>query len=64
MSPLFIVLLVFFVVVMAVWMLSLLGAMPNAPTYSPWLAFFACLILGIVVFLLGTGAIVIERVRV
>ena len=55
MSPLLIVLLVFFTVIMAVWLLALLGAIPNAAGVSPWLAFFACLILGIVVFLLGTG---------
>lgn len=46
-----IVLLVCFVVVMMVWLLSLLGTFPNAGQYSPWLAFFACLILGVVVFL-------------
>lgn len=59
----FVVLLVMFVVVMMVWLLSLLGAIPNAPNYSPWLAFFACLLLGIVVFLVGSGVIVVERIR-
>ena len=60
MSALFIVLLVFFTVVMVVWLLSLLGASPNVAHYSPWLAWFACLILGVVVFLLGSGAVVVR----
>jgi hypothetical protein len=57
-----IVLLVVFVVVMLLWFLSLMGA--TNPTYSwavtasPWLAFFSCLILGIVVFLTGSGVVV------
>ena len=55
---LLIILVVMFTLVMFLWLLSLLGAVPNAPSYSPWLAFFSCLILGIVVFLLGTGVIV------
>ncbi len=46
-----IVLLVCFVVVMLLWGLSLLGAVPGEGKYPPWLAFFACLILGAVVFL-------------
>ena len=53
---LLIVLLVFFTVIMVVWLLSLLGAIPGGQTHSPWLAFFACLVLGIVVFLTGSGA--------
>lgn len=53
---LLIVLLVCFVVIMLVWGLLALGAIPNGPTYSPWLAFFACLILGIVVFIIGSGS--------
>lgn len=55
-----IVLLVLFVMTMFLWLLSLLGAVPNAPGYQPWLAFFACAILGAVVFLIGTGAIVVK----
>lgn len=58
---LLIVLIVMFVMTMFLWLLSLLGAVPNAPSYSPWLAFFACLILGIVVFLVGSGVIVVAR---
>ncbi len=41
------ILLVLWVVVMAVWGLALLGAIPNAQSASPWLAFCACLILGL-----------------
>ena len=63
MSSLLIVLLVFFTVIMAVWLLALLGAIPNAAGVSPWLAFFAALILGIVVFLLGTGRFTDEPSR-
>lgn len=44
------VLLVLFVMVIFLWLLGLLGAIPGAATYSPWLAFFGVLILGIVVF--------------
>ncbi len=58
---LLIVLLVMFVIVMFLWLLSMLGAIPNAPTYSPWLGWFACMILGVVVFLVGSGVIVVER---
>lgn len=57
-----IVLLVCFVVIMLLWGLSLLGAIPNAPAASPWLAFFCCLILGIMVFLVGSGAVIREQV--
>lgn len=60
---LLIVLTVMFVMVMFLWLLAMLGAQPNSPSYSPWLGWFACLILGIVVFLLGSGVIVIERLR-
>ena len=54
---LLIVLLVLFTVVMAVWLLAMLNPSPGVAPYSPWLAFFACLILGVVVFLTGTGVI-------
>lgn len=54
---LLIVLIVCFTLVMFLWLLAMLGAVPNAPSYSPWLAWFACLILGVVVFLLGSGAV-------
>jgi hypothetical protein len=57
-----IVLLVVFVVILLLWFLSLMGATnpatPWAATASPWLAFFACLILGIVVFITGSGVVV------
>jgi len=56
----FTVLLVCFIMVMFLWLLSLLGAVPNAPNYSPWLAFFACLFLGMVVFLSGSGIVVLR----
>jgi hypothetical protein len=46
-----IVLLVLFTVIMLLWLLSMLGAVPNGPTYSPWLGWFACLFLGLAVFL-------------
>jgi hypothetical protein len=47
----FLVLLVVFVVVLAVWFLSLIATGPIArEPYGSWLAFLACLILGIVVF--------------
>jgi len=57
----FIVLLVCFVMTMFLWLLGNLGAIPNAPAYSPWLAFFACLILGLVVFLTGGGLVAMQR---
>ncbi len=46
---LFLVLLVCWVMTMFLWLLSLLGASPGIVTYSPWLAFFSCLLLGILV---------------
>lgn len=46
----YIVLLVCFVVIMLMWLLSMLNVGEAYARYSPWLAFFACLILGIVVF--------------
>ncbi|HMF18956.1 MAG TPA: hypothetical protein VKE98_17240 [Gemmataceae bacterium] len=58
---LLIILLVMFVVVLMVWLLALLGAIPGSPTYSPWLAFFGVLILGIVVFLVGSGTATLPR---
>jgi len=58
---LLIILLVIFVVTMMVWFLSLVGAVPQAATYSPWLAFIACLILGVVVFLVGSGQVAMPR---
>lgn len=53
-----IILLVCWVIVMFLWLLSMLGAVPNAPNYSPWLAFFACLILGLALFVSGSVVIV------
>lgn len=58
---LLIVLLVCFVIVEFIWLLSLLGAVPNSPAYSPWLAWFSTIILGIVVFLFGSGTITVPR---
>lgn len=58
---LLIILLVCFVVIQLLWMLSLLGAVPGATSYSPWLAFFSTLILGIVVFLVGSGTATLPR---
>ncbi len=58
---LLIVLIVCFVMTMFLWLLAMLGAIPNSPAYSPWLGWFACLILGIVVFLLGTGVVAVQR---
>jgi hypothetical protein len=55
-----IVLVVIFTVTMFLWLLALLGAVPTAqyPHAATWLAFFAVLVLGVVVFLLGSGVIV------
>jgi hypothetical protein len=59
---LFIVLGVLFAVVLLLWLLAMLGALPNSPTYSPWLAWFSVLFVGVAVFLIGTGAVVVQRV--
>lgn len=57
-----IVLLVCFIVVMLLWGLSLVAPLPDQfAKASSWLAFLACLILGLMVFLYGSGVIVIER---
>jgi hypothetical protein len=53
-----IVLLVLFVMVMFVWLLGLLGAIPAQA--SAWLPWFACLFLGIVVFLVGFGTVTLK----
>ncbi len=55
----FIILLVIFVVVMVMWA-------ANAPgdVRAKWLAWTAVLILGIVVFLVGTGVIVVEKTSI
>lgn len=53
-----IVLLVLFVVVMAMWGFGI--SRPSAagvPAASPWLPFVAVLILGLVVFLYGSGVL-------
>ena len=52
------ILLVVFVVVMVVWLLMLTGTIVGN---DRWLAFIACAILGAVVFLVGSGVIVVER---
>jgi hypothetical protein len=58
---LFIVLLVVFVVVTLLWLLALLGTVPaQYQAASQWLAFFAVLVLGIVVFLGVSGAVVMR----
>ncbi len=54
---LLIIILVLFVMDLFLWLLSLLGAVPNAGGYSPWLAFFACLLLGIAVFVVGNHVV-------
>jgi hypothetical protein len=53
-----VVLLVLFVITMFLWLLSMLGAVPAGANYSPWLAWFACLWLGLAVFLAGTGVVI------
>jgi len=58
---LLIILLVIWTMAMFLWLLHLLGAVPQSGAHAPWLAFFAVLTLGIVVFLLGTGAVVWQR---
>ena len=55
------ILLVIFVVVLLLWFLSMMGAVSLNPAASSWFPWIACLILGIVVFMLGTGVIVVER---
>jgi succinate dehydrogenase hydrophobic anchor subunit len=62
----FTILLVLFTMTMFLWLLSLLGASQNvalAVTASPWLAFFACLFLGLVVFLTGSGMVTVQSFR-
>ena len=55
---LLIVLLVVFVVVMLVWFLA---GSKSITANADWLAFIAVLVLGVVVFLVGSGVIVVER---
>lgn len=50
---LLIVILVCFVMVMFLWLLSLLGAVAQLNTASGWLGWFACLLLGLAVFVAG-----------
>lgn len=63
---LLIVLLVVFVVVMLIWFLSLVGTLPGTTTAGrgDWLAWIAVAVLGVVVFLVGAGVLVVERVPV
>ncbi len=56
-----IVLVVLFTMVMFLWLLTLIGASEQLTKASPWFAWFACLFLGIVVFLTGAGIIVWTR---
>ncbi len=58
---LLIILAVGFFVVLLLWFLSMIGKAGVPAEGSPWLAFIAVLILGIVVFLMGSGVIVVER---
>lgn len=44
------ILLVLFVVTQFIWLLSMPGAASNGANYSPWLAWFGCLFLGLAVF--------------
>ncbi len=59
---LLIILVVMFTLVMFLWLLAMLGATSNPPSpvavYSPWLGWFACLILGVAVFLTTSGVVV------
>jgi len=55
---LLIVLVVIFTMAMFLWLLALLGAAPGLASREGLCAFFAVLVLGIVVFLLGSGVIV------
>jgi hypothetical protein len=55
-----IVLIVLFIMTMFIWLLSLLGAGQGIAQYSPWLAWFACLFLGIWLALYSTGVIVVQ----
>ncbi len=60
---LLIVLVVLFVMVMFLWLLALLGAAQPSPNPMAvqavgWLPWFACLFLGITVFLVGSGVVV------
>jgi hypothetical protein len=55
---LLIILLVLWVMTMFLWLLALLGAVPQTQRYESWLGFFAALVLGLVVFLVGTGVVV------
>ncbi len=57
----FTILLVLFVMIMAAWAAANLGWV--APQAAPWLAWAACFDLGLVVFLVGTGLVVAERLR-
>ena len=52
---LLIILLVIFVVVMLVWLMARTGAIA---ANTDWMAFIAVLVLGVVVFLVGSGVIV------
>jgi len=45
---------------MLVWFLAKTGALT---ANTDWLAFVAVLVLGVVVFLVGAGVVVVERVR-
>jgi len=54
---LLIVLVVVFTMAMFLWLLALLGAAPGLTSREGLCAWFAVLVLGIVVFLLGSGAV-------
>lgn len=63
----FIIILVCFTMVMFIWLLYLLGGVslggqPAQPAGAGgWLPWFACFFLGVVVFLIGSGVIVIQK---
>ena len=55
---LLIVMVVLETMALFLWMLALIGASPQLKSSEGWCAFFAVLVLAIVVFLLGSGVIV------
>jgi len=53
-----IVLVVIETMALFLWLLALIGASPQLKSSEGWCAFFAVLVLAVVVFLLGSGVIV------
>jgi len=56
-----IVLVVIETMALFLWLLALMGASPQLKSSESWCAFFAVLVLAVVVFLLGSGVIVWQR---